>query len=272
MAAFWRRNGDRVSDNEQQYTPTTAQIEVQFIRGSVTKSATITKAQSEEFGGEFLRWLHQHDAQVREESLNAGVVLAALDGMLEPWTLQKDAEISSMKYRIRRLRDQVAQYVPALPVPSTGAESETPAIDRLLAKHGHAPLAELLAVSDPISLRLAEVQARLNGVDTRLPWESRNEGYKEPWTVCHDSEAVIYLGFDTVAEFMEGDAELIANAPADLSFLLALVEGQREAIEKASALHPQVTIADGPDNAFPACDFCAQEWPCATAKALGVSE
>ena len=67
-----------------------------------------------------------HDAQVREESLNAGVVLAALDGMLEPWTLQKDAEISSMKYRIRRLRDQVAQYVPALPVPSTGTEEVEP--------------------------------------------------------------------------------------------------------------------------------------------------
>jgi len=54
-----------MSDNEQ-YTPTTAQIEVQFIRGSVTQKATITKAQSDEFGGEFLRWLAAHDAQVRE--------------------------------------------------------------------------------------------------------------------------------------------------------------------------------------------------------------
>lgn len=216
-----------------------------------------------------------HDAQVREEGATAMREAAAVEAesSTNPAGFGHGSlnEGSRSRWYAHGKRDSAAS-IRALPIPSTGTENETPAIDRLLAKHGHAPLAELLAVSDPISLRLAEVQARLNGVDTRLPWESRNEGYKEPWTVCHDSEAVIYLGFDTVAEFMEGDAELIANAPADLSFLLALVEGQREAIEKASALHPQVTIADGPDNAFPACDFCAQEWPCATAKALGVSE
>lgn len=46
--------------------------------------------------------------QEREELVNASVVLAALDQMLEPWGLHPGAHKSALLVKIRRLRDQVA--------------------------------------------------------------------------------------------------------------------------------------------------------------------
>lgn len=64
-----------------EYMLTTAQIEVQFVRGSVTKKATINKSQSHEFGNEFLRWLTEHNRAVREAALEE--VALKIDAMEE---------------------------------------------------------------------------------------------------------------------------------------------------------------------------------------------
>ena len=43
--------------------------------------------------------------------LNPAVVLAALDNILEPMTTHKMTHLSIMRLRVKRLRDQVEQYV-----------------------------------------------------------------------------------------------------------------------------------------------------------------
>lgn len=43
--------------------------------------------------------------------LNAAVVLAALDNILELNTLHKGTHLSIMRRRLRKLRNQVAEYV-----------------------------------------------------------------------------------------------------------------------------------------------------------------
>lgn len=43
--------------------------------------------------------------------LNPAVVLAALDNILEPMTSHKMTHLSIMRLRVKRLRDQVAEYV-----------------------------------------------------------------------------------------------------------------------------------------------------------------
>jgi hypothetical protein len=45
------------------------------------------------------------------ERLNAAVVLAALDDMLEPMTTHCATHLSVMRHRVERLREHVAQYV-----------------------------------------------------------------------------------------------------------------------------------------------------------------
>ena len=44
--------------------------------------------------------------------LNPAVVLAALDNILEPPSTHRMTHLSIMRLRVKRLRDQVAQYVP----------------------------------------------------------------------------------------------------------------------------------------------------------------
>lgn len=43
--------------------------------------------------------------------LNAAVVLAALDDMLEPMTTHKMTHLSIMRQRVQKLREHVAEYV-----------------------------------------------------------------------------------------------------------------------------------------------------------------
>lgn len=60
------------------------------------------------------------------------------------------------------------------------------------------------------------------------PWETRCEGPGEPTYVCHDSEAVIYLGWEeTAAEFHPADAAFIAETGPDV--VKELVRQLREA-------------------------------------------
>ncbi|MEJ6554048.1 hypothetical protein PQI51_03295 [Microbacterium esteraromaticum] len=63
-------------------------------------------------------------------------------------------------------------------------------------------------------------------VETPGPWETRCEGYKEPTRVCHDSEYVIYLGYDFAADLGAQDAEHIAAF--DPPTVLALIARVRE--------------------------------------------
>ena len=75
---------------------------------------------------------------------------------------------------------------------------------------------------------LAELLRLADGVETRPPWETRCEGHGEPTWVCHDSEAVYYLGFDTIAEFSTGDGEFIAALnPAVAKALVAEIVSLR---------------------------------------------
>jgi len=67
--------------------------------------------------------LHRPLPEPEVPRLNPKVVLAALDDLLAPWTLHPGAEKSAMKYRIRQLRDQVAQYVEPEPIRTSSAGS-----------------------------------------------------------------------------------------------------------------------------------------------------
>lgn len=59
------------------------------------------------------------------------------------------------------------------------------------------------------------------------PWETRCEGYGEPTWVCHDSEYVIYLGYDYAAELGAEDGAHIATF--DPPTVRALITRVREA-------------------------------------------
>ena len=43
--------------------------------------------------------------------LNAKVILAALDDLLQPWTLHEKAQLHVLLRSIKKLRNHVAQYV-----------------------------------------------------------------------------------------------------------------------------------------------------------------
>ena len=92
-------------------------------------------------------------------------------------------------------------------------------------------------------LDLDALEATARAVNTPGPWEARCDGYKEPSRVCHDSEAVIYLGYDYWADFMGGDAEHIAAF--DPPTVLALIAKLRE----AEAVIAQILDYEGPEAA-----------------------
>jgi hypothetical protein len=77
--------------------------------------------------------------------------------------------------------------------------------------------------TNPPADRTAEIRARLEAADTPGPWEIEPDehgtrlGSKTRW-VGHCPDC------GTTAEFDSGDADLIANAPTDLAYLLARVE------------------------------------------------
>ncbi len=81
-----------------------------------------------------------------------------------------------------------------------------------------------------MTLDLDALEAIARAVDTRGPWETRCEGPGEPTWVCHDSEAVLFLGFDTIAEFDANDAEHIAtfDPPTVLALITRVREAERE--------------------------------------------
>jgi hypothetical protein len=56
------------------------------------------------------------------ETLNADVVLAALDQMLAPNTFHKATHLGTMKLQAKKLRAHVAQYSTTTP-PATGEEA-----------------------------------------------------------------------------------------------------------------------------------------------------
>ena len=89
-----------------------------------------------------------------------------------------------------------------------------------------------------MTLNLDDLEAIARKTDTPGPWETRCEGYKEPTRVCHDSEAVIYLGYDYWADFTEGDAEHIAtfDPPTVLALIAKLREAEAEAARYKSAI------------------------------------
>ena len=63
-----------------------------------------------------VRWIDEAVAALEALSssaptgLSPDVVLAAIDEMLAPWTLHKDAQVGAMKVKLKRLRRQVEQY------------------------------------------------------------------------------------------------------------------------------------------------------------------
>ena len=90
-------------------------------------------------------------------------------------------------------------------------------------------------MSDPIVSRLAEVQARV---------EALTYFDDEQWQIFYSTvtKEPIAIGPDNFTEqfqidgMSEDDAKFVAAAPDDVKFLLAVIKGQREAIEKALAL------------------------------------
>ena len=93
-------------------------------------------------------------------------------------------------------------------------------------------------------LDLDALEATARAVNTPGPWEARCDGYKEPSRVCHDSEAVIYLGYDYWADFMGGDAEHIAafDPPTVLTLIAKLREAEA-VIAEALELIATVKVA-----------------------------
>lgn len=51
------------------------------------------------------------EAEILSRGLNPEVVLAALDDMLQPWTLHEKAQLHVVLRNIKKLRSHVAQYV-----------------------------------------------------------------------------------------------------------------------------------------------------------------
>ena len=54
------------------------------------------------------------------DAINAAVVLAALDNILEPMGTHRGTHLSIMRLRVQRLRDQVAQHA----TPTTETEEQ----------------------------------------------------------------------------------------------------------------------------------------------------
>lgn len=67
------------------------------------------------------------------------------------------------------------------------------------------------------------------------PWETRCEGPGEPTRVCHDSEYVIYLGYDYAADLDAKDAAHIATFdPPTVLALIARVKEAEAGIERTA--------------------------------------
>lgn len=77
-----------------------------------------------------------------------------------------------------------------------------------------------------MNIDLDALESIARAVETPGPWETRCEGYGEPTRVCHDSEYVIYLGYDLAADLGPQDAEHIAAF--DPPTALALIARVRE--------------------------------------------
>lgn len=106
------------------------------------------------------------------------------------------------------------------------------------------PATDELGAGARAPLDLDAIEARALSTDTPGPWEERTEGHREPWTVCHDSEMVFFLGFDTVAEFTQRDAEFIACARQDVPALVAEVRrlnGIIDHLRAGGSIPPAVT-------------------------------
>lgn len=86
--------------------------------------------------------------------------------------------------------------------------------------------------------------------ETPPPWEATQWGYEEPFMVRHDSEEVIYLGSDVIAEFSKGYAEFIAAAnPGVVLALIAELRALRNAVKDYDTNFPcdgGCNIDDGP--------------------------
>lgn len=134
------------------YTPTTEHVRAQYARqenyDEFYEGDLYATPDGQVSAADFDRWLAAHDAQVREEGAKAMREAAAVEAesSTNPAGFGHGSlnEGSRSQWYAHGKRDSAAA-IRALPIPSTGTENETPAIDRLLAKNGHAPLAELLA-------------------------------------------------------------------------------------------------------------------------------
>jgi hypothetical protein len=89
--------------------------------------------------------------RVSPSGLDAGVVLAALDGILEPYTLHRATELSTLRVRVRKLRDHVAQHVGEPQV--TPTEDDREALSRAWNEGWEACEAELMRGSLTVSER-----------------------------------------------------------------------------------------------------------------------
>ena len=78
--------------------------------------------------------------------------------------------------------------------------------------------------------RLAQIEARLSAA-TPGPWEVRHDDLTDEVHVVHDQEVVSYVCTVALADAdrVEEDADLIANAPDDLRYLLDALAAERAA-------------------------------------------
>ena len=135
--------------------------------------------------------------------------------------------------------------------------------------------------------RLNEIQARVDAA-TPGPWETMRSGLLGTRVVRVDGEwdGLIpdeFVTLVTPALRIYCDADLIANAPADLAFLLAELRKAHEALERVEALHKRVEgyqfgAIPGAEPDWPVCSTCftedehPQPWPCPTAAAVAAAK
>lgn len=124
--------------------------------------------------------------------------------------------------------------------------------------------------------REIEIQARIDAA-TPGPWEAYNpgDGTARLWTVRDNEDDAERLIHEPIGYLDWDNGVLIANAPADLAYLLARVatlEAQVAAVRDKHREH-QVPVTDGAamgalSVSVGVCLGCANRFPCPTVRAL----
>ena len=105
--------------------------------------------------------------------------------------------------------------------------------------------------------RLNEIQARLSAA-TPGPWEHGHHWDSSEWIKGGIGGRKFRPASDTTYEWLptSADAEFIANAPADVAFLLAELRKARESLERVEGLtlDPEHYDSRGPSNGYVSVD------------------